>query len=388
MKKIGFILAIFTLCFMFSSCSKKQAFKIIAKDITKEAVRNAGKEGAEEVAKNASKRIAKSYVGRSFGEQVVKKAARDKVYKLMEKEGANSFLKYSEKKAAKELTGKEISLAKKEMLASVGNKSYKNRLLELRRTNEISFEKGGKTIGEKTGKEFNGQMSVTAKRIGKSSFSEIDNARLIKKVASKVGLTDEKSAKLLKEMSEDPQLAQLIHENPEFNITRWLNARKHVNKLKITRLPNGRKPVNAGQYAGNTFYFNPHLNRNLLKHVENGGKYNGYTYEQLIKLDKMYPNGVPFNEAGFPDFIKAHLCFLGKNGKPLIIKMPNGFTGNRDKDFAIAREIARRQGLHINEYGYIWHHLETNPPSMILVKTEAHEIVKHAGGHALVKATH
>lgn len=150
MKKIGFILAIFTLCFMFSSCSKTKAVKIIAEDITKEAVRNAGKEGAEEVAKNASKRIAKSYVGRSLGEQVVKKAARDKVYKLMEKEGANSFLKYSEKKAAKELTGKEISLAKKEMLASVGNKSYKNRLLELRRANEMSFGKGEKTIQGRT----------------------------------------------------------------------------------------------------------------------------------------------------------------------------------------------------------------------------------------------
>lgn len=365
MKKIKIFLYILFLCSILSGCFKKETTKILTEDVTKGVMHRTEKETAKDLAENGSEKLGKSYVGRSFGEQVVKKAARDKTYKMMEKEGINSFLGYGKKRAANEISETEISISKKELLAA---SDYKKMLIERKNSNK-----------------FRGQMSIATKQTGKGVFSEADNVRILNKVASKVGLTEEKRAKLLKEMAEDPDLARLIHENPKFNTKRWLYARKPVDRKKIVKLPNGRYPVNATEFAGKTFYFNPHLNKRLMAYVKNGGTYNGYTYEQLIKLDKMYPNGIPYTEAGFPNFIKANLCYLGKNKKPLIIKMPHGFTGNRDKDFEIVREMARKQGYKINEYGYIWHHLEGNPPSMVLVKTEAHEIVKHAGGHALAK---
>ena len=86
-----------------------------------------------------------------------------------------------------------------------------------------------------------------------------------------------------------------------------------------------------------------------------------------------------------PDFIGAQTVYKDRNGNPLIVTLPNGFTGNRDKDFNIARKILREQGIEVNEYGYYWHHLRGNPSRMVLVDADVHEIAIHTGGHSLAQ---
>lgn len=70
-------------------------------------------------------------------------------------------------------------------------------------------------------------------------------------------------------MGQDEELAKLIHSNPELNIRRWLNTRNPVDKSKVARTANGRMVLN-GEYAGNVYYFNPHLNSKLRAKLKNG----------------------------------------------------------------------------------------------------------------------
>ena len=44
-----------------------------------------------------------------------------------------------------------------------------------------------------------------------------------------------------------------------------------MDKSKILRTPKGGMPKNARVYAGNTYYFNPALNRGLAARLKNNG---------------------------------------------------------------------------------------------------------------------
>lgn len=260
------------------------------------------------------------------------------------------------------------------------------------------FKKVATIVIEKSGKIKKAFVSSTRKNLEKFSKSKfgqriaqrqlskrmLRSQKIVEKFAEKLGLTKELKDDLLNALRGDDELADLILENPEFNIKRWLNTRKKVNKKLIAPDAKNR------QYAGKNFYFHPSLNKNLQNYLNNKGNYSNYTKQQLLELDRMYPNGVPYTQSCFPDFVAAGVCKLDKNGKLIKISMPNGmFTGVREKDFAIARTCAEKlYGTRIDEFGYIWHHLEPiegSPASMVLVKTECHEICRHAGGHALSK---
>lgn len=215
-----------------------------------------------------------------------------------------------------------------------------------------------------------------------AAFSAKDNAQVVKKYAAKLGISADKENKLLQEMMDDEGLAKLIQDNPEFNIKRWMIARRPVNKTKVAKI-NGRAVVNGNQYAGKNFFFNPHLNRDIKAKLDTKGLYNNSTYEQLVMLDKKYPNGIPFTENGYPDFINANACYK-KDNKVLKVTLPN-FTGDRTKDNILADNYLKSKGTSIKTEGYTWHHMEGNPPTMVLVDADVHSVVKHSGGHSIAK---
>lgn len=213
------------------------------------------------------------------------------------------------------------------------------------------------------------------------SFTTADNAKILNEFRPRVGLPTEKKADLLGEMGQNENLAKLIHLNPELNIRRWLNTRNHVDKSMVVRTVSGRMVPNGQVYAGNVYYFDPSLNFGLNARLNSGGgsinlkKFGSLTHEDLIKLDRLYPEGVPFSKEGFPDFEKV--AFKDKNGMALKIDIKE-LSGDSKKDISLAETIFQSMG-YLWEAGYTWHHLE-NSTSLIRVPTSIHQLVDHAGG--------
>lgn len=229
-------------------------------------------------------------------------------------------------------------------------------------------------------KKLSSTYENVAKRTG-NAFSAEENSAIIKKYASKLNMSTEKSNKLLSEMNGDDGLAQLIHENPEFNIQRWLNTRNHVDKKSIKPTSKGRIPINARTYAGNVYYFNPHLNSGLKARLKKGnGSVNlrgmsNLSYDDLVKLDKLYPDGVPFTKEGYPDFSKV--AAKGKDGKPIKVDIGT-LSGDSNKDRIKAETLYQNKGYKAS-YGFTWHHIE-NSTELLRVPTQIHQLIDHSGG--------
>lgn len=219
-----------------------------------------------------------------------------------------------------------------------------------------------------------------AKRIG-HTFSAEENSAVLKNFSSKLQLSPEKYQRLLSEMNKNNGLAALIHENPEFNIVRWTKTRNHVNQKLIARSPKGKMPQNARVYAGNVYYFNPHLNSGLQARLKRGSGFvnlrgmSNLSYDDLVKLDKLYPDGVPFTKQGFPDF--SHVAVKSKDGKPLKVDI-GALTGDSKKDISKAETIYQNMGYSW-EKGFTWHHIE-NSTSLLRVPTLIHQLIDHTGG--------
>lgn len=222
-----------------------------------------------------------------------------------------------------------------------------------------------------------------AKRYG-NTFSAEENSAIIKKYSSKLQLSPEKSQRLLSEMNSDNGLATLIHENPEFNIARWTKTRNHVDQKLIVRSPKGKMPLNARVYAGNVYYFNPHLNSGLQARLKKGNGFvdlrgmSNLSYEDLVKLDMLYPDGVPFTKEGFPDF--SYVAAKGRDGKPIKVNIGT-LTGDSKKDINMAETIFQNMGYSW-EKGFTWHHIE-NTTSLLRVPTRIHQLVDHTGGMSM-----
>lgn len=216
--------------------------------------------------------------------------------------------------------------------------------------------------------------------ISSRTFTSTDNAKTLDAIAAKVRLSTKKRAELLNEMGQDDMLAKLIHSNPELNTRRWLKTRNHVNKSIVAKTANGRMVPNGQVYAGNVYYFTPHLNSGLNARVKNNGsvnlkKFGSLSYDDLIKLDRLYPDGIPFSKEGFPDFINC--AFKGKDGKVLRINIGQ-LSGDSRRDINIAETLFQKLG-YAWESGYTWHHIE-NSTELIRVPTAIHQLVDHAGG--------
>lgn len=215
--------------------------------------------------------------------------------------------------------------------------------------------------------------------VAKKVFSTEENALLLEKFASKTGLSGTKKANLLNEMSQDEELAKLIHSNPVFNIRRWANTRNHVDQKLLAKDGNGIVK-NGRVYAGNIYYFNPHLNSGLKARLERKGyaelkKFGKLSYEDLLRLDKVYPGGVPFTKQGYPDFSKV--AFKARDGRPLRVNIGE-LSGDSKIDIAKAKKIAFKLG-YPDVDGYTWHHIE-NTTELIRVPSTIHQLIDHSGG--------
>ena len=183
-------------------------------------------------------------------------------------------------------------------------------------------------------------------------------------------------------------MAELIRENPD-NIQRWLNTRNHVNKSLVAKTEKGRFVPNGRNYAGNTYYLNPNLNDGLAARLRDplrGGE--GFvqlksgkrlSYDDLVELDRKFPEGIPFTKEGFPDFSKVA---YQKNSKAVELDLSH-FDPNlgRQADINKANKIFRAKYGHEVPKGYTWHHIE-NSRKLVLVPTDFHQLVDHAGGIA------
>ena len=112
--------------------------------------------------------------------------------------------------------------------------------------------------------------------------------------------------------------------------------------------------------------------------LDREGVYMGKTYDEWIRLDKAYPDGVRYTQAGFPDF--SIYAYKDKMGNPIQVKLKELGGGN---DFNKANKILEERGIKL-ETGYTWHHIE-NTSELILVDTKIHDAIRHTGGVATAK---
>ena len=112
----------------------KDGAKLVLKSVAKKNVkREVTKETKEELIKFGIKETGGKYTGEALCEQVVKRAAREKAVKLMEKEGVESFLSYGSKRSAESLAKTEMSVMKGKITAA-GEKKYLNAIAESRKS--------------------------------------------------------------------------------------------------------------------------------------------------------------------------------------------------------------------------------------------------------------
>lgn len=345
--------------------SKKAMAKEVVEASAKKTAKRISAELSEDVAQAGGKRLATTVGYRSF-----KYVLTESILDFTGITAAKRIAHFSQERLAK-ATARRIGTREAcEVAENVLQKNLKEAGQNVAKRETV------KTVGhesaEKVGKE---AVSAAGKKIARE-----ENERIVKQFSKKLGLSPGQQEKLIGEMCDNDALALLIHESPEFNVGRWLNTQLRVDKSALSPIARNT------QYAGKNFYFHPALNKNMDNYLKKSGKFSGYTEKDLLELDKLFPNGVPYTKQGFPDFVSAGVC--KREGDEIIsVVMPNGhFTGNREKDFAIARDaFEKKYGHKAEEFGYIWHHLEGDPASMVLVDTRAHECCRHAGGHALEK---
>ena len=225
-----------------------------------------------------------------------------------------------------------------------------------------------------------GKFVNTTLKVAKK-YTPKQNEKLLKKFAGIYNLSEKKRQSLLDDMNTNPELADLIQKDHK-NIGRWLSTRNPVNEKLVARTANGRMVPNGRVYAGNTYFFAPALNQGLNARLrrKNGlaalKKAGIKSREDLIALHKEFPEGIPFNKRGFPDFTIASYKV---NGKPTIMNI--GKAGTREEDIAKANLMFRQQYGKDVPTGYTWHHMEDG--RLMLVRSDVHQLVDHGGSVAM-----
>lgn len=93
-----------------------------------------------------------------------------------------------------------------------------------------------------------------------------------------------------------------------------------------------------------------------------------------------YPQGVPFNSKGIPDFSRYIHKVPGIKSKVNV-----KFSGNSKTDIRLANKKAGITDKYLKDNKLTWHHSENN--TMILIPRKIHEAVKHTGGDAIKRGT-
>lgn len=144
MKKTIYIISLIALCLTFSGC--KKLVKSVGKETGQDVLAKTSKDALEKMAKQSAEESGSKYVGKSLGNQIVKRAAREKVEKEMEKNGLKSFLEYGNHKATKELSSVSIPMSKIKMAKRANNSSYKDRLMGIRKINKAQIAQFSENI--------------------------------------------------------------------------------------------------------------------------------------------------------------------------------------------------------------------------------------------------
>lgn len=119
--------------FVYDAYPQKGVATKVVKKVSKSAAHGAEKRIAEKMAAKGFKRTSMNFADRAVGEQFIKKAAREKVCELMEKQGLKSFLSYGNHMAAKEIRKTGASVSKKRMLALSKRNGYRTRMAASRK---------------------------------------------------------------------------------------------------------------------------------------------------------------------------------------------------------------------------------------------------------------
>jgi hypothetical protein len=187
---------------------------------------------------------------------------------------------------------------------------------------------------------------------------------------------------------------------PKSTFGNFVEAEETARLSKIQKI-GGELPKNAQDYAGRTFYFSKEKNTVWFDRLTKRLRSKEITqseYDEAIKLfddlNTKYPNGIKFNENGFPDFSsniytqKTTINGVEKEVKAEIDleKLAPDPVGGGTKGSALdMREANKLMKEKIPNWvqpkGYTWHHVE-NSTKLILIKTELHEAVRHSGGRA------
>jgi hypothetical protein len=110
------------------------------------------------------------------------------------------------------------------------------------------------------------------------------------------------------------------------------------------------------------------------------------TNPKYQELHKKYPQGVTFDELGFPNLEAEAIRY---NGKPVIVEV-DGLSGLKS-DFTKATDKAKALGVLPQSYDYYknsdhtWHHFQDGR-KMMLVPYDIHEGVRHDGGASRIES--
>ena len=100
----------------------------------------------------------------------------------------------------------------------------------------------------------------------------------------------------------------------------------------------------------------------------------GTTYKLPGELGNKYPNGVKYDDYGFPDYSPY---------SRYTVKLDN-LKGNNYHDFKLANEAVGLPYKGNSPPGYTWHHVEDGK-TMMLVPKDLHRATSHTGGAALLR---
>lgn len=223
-----FFLALFSSSFPI--CAQNVVGKSV-KSVAKGAIKSkVAKEITEKEAKILLKKGIKEtggkYTGEALSEQVVKRAARSKVRKSMEKEGVESFVELGNKKAGKELS--KLSSSRHVNLTNTKNRiSYKNRLLAKKSAGK-NAKNGANLVKSYTGKQ--GYKNFMSKGIKERMLHIQELANHIYSLPAK------------------DREALLAKMSPEMR-----NKIIKVRQLQMGRLPSAKKGKWTGEPGNSTF---------------------------------------------------------------------------------------------------------------------------------------
>lgn len=132
-------------CITQTAAPQARAVTGVAKKLSRSAIKSsthgAEKTIAKKIVAKGFKRSSMNFADRAVGEQFIRKAAREKVCDLMEKQGIKSFLVYGNHMAAKEIHKTGVSISKRSMLSLSKRNGYKTRMVAYRKDARLNSTK-------------------------------------------------------------------------------------------------------------------------------------------------------------------------------------------------------------------------------------------------------